>query len=1205
MFLYLNPRTHVNQERGQLRMNTNEQFINANNRLDYVDFGFLFELGFNLGIASFLPDGLLKNNIKNHLRDPFYYRAEVYNKFSCNLEENEIAQKNVDYLLFKGILSGQNFFSEWIESKTNGADYEIIYFQANFKTALDQNNRDGNEEYFLHMLTSQLDIEINEAEKKQLFDKGNVLHADTIIIISSKGQYHLCVVDNSIALNNIKNYSDIDNIKRLYNDAIFNQRRKNSFNNLTIDAVHISDLNIVSPLYMYIMGLVSKDKPLFKMIQAGSYAYSFIKLMAEKTSMIQNLKSICIVGYTDSEICSCNLTTDFSYMDILGVCFKNYSQGNSDSQFQTLDEKNANIFKKVKSNFRKLFNLDAQTVSDIIDFKTTTFSEYFEDFQNTATEFVFNNQQDSFRNIHAKQIKKYISDKNMQILFLTGNPGIGKTTAIVEHLKKEPGYLFLYLSPRVHVNQDIREKFSVHEHLYTDDAIFLNSSSHESNIIEFFTKDEAKYTNIKGNIIFQPVNQNTSQYKSHIKFRNVNNTTFSQVAQPKLGVLNKLTKAIDHIIQNKLSNKIIATACIQSLRTLGTESTARHIQNIFMSFYDPNARQIKNFDNFANEFPNVIIMIDEITGDNAGPALFHEMFTTLYRKIFNKLSEAQKQKVNFKIIVADASLLNIDVIEKHLRSKKCDNRKIYFKKSTVPTKSFEVDKFKFKDKYNSVCINTNSYPASRLNISYYVSIHTSQVCELKNMSTYKDYELLDNRMATEAVNIICNNQAEQVIVYIQSIKRLSTLVETIKAKYFAKTNQQLIQNQDYLLINSQLSKQDRNRILKVKDSVKFVLTTSSASRGISFLKATYILIDISNFHLETNLMEILQVIYRGRGSNLDFGEKHLKLFVNHHIFYVDELTTLRRNNILIDIFTLLITVKFSILTRIYGSAYFNNSYISIVPVGEKSICSNSNSLIEGFSNLSQQLNFALNRNSDDRGIHFMQKHLIDIFSSMNISLKNKIYNKSSPDEMQKDFHECWDKGLDKLLAFKPLADPIILGDLMIFHIRDGLHSSLNFNYEQLKKTILEKKFIKRALGYIFKSETLTDDTKQSLSKALNTIEHAFKSNQSQSLVEELLSDDIYVAVPILGLFSFSEFETFKEPVPISAFRDSSFKYLLKSLLNSYYSVENVLPISADYENIPFVVFRCTDLKKIRAKMYNDKYMFCSREINLLNLLLIE
>ncbi|GAC1505660.1 MAG: hypothetical protein NVS2B14_17870 [Chamaesiphon sp.] len=78
----------------------------------------------------------------------------------------------------------------------------------------------------------------------------------------------------------------------------------------------------------------------------------------------------------------------------------------------------------------------------------------------------------NMRDAHEQLITKALSGFNVHhpnssstsdatYIFLTGNPGIGKTTAIVKFLKDrlDDGFLFFYVSPRKQVNLDIINKF--------------------------------------------------------------------------------------------------------------------------------------------------------------------------------------------------------------------------------------------------------------------------------------------------------------------------------------------------------------------------------------------------------------------------------------------------------------------------------------------------------------------------------------------------------------------------------------------------------------------------------------------------------------------------------------------------------------------------------------------------------------------------
>ena len=49
----------------------------------------------------------------------------------------------------------------------------------------------------------------------------------------------------------------------------------------------------------------------------------------------------------------------------------------------------------------------------------------------------------------------------INVIALEGNPGIGKTTAVIKFLQNQSeGFMFLYVSPRVVINRDVTDKLA-------------------------------------------------------------------------------------------------------------------------------------------------------------------------------------------------------------------------------------------------------------------------------------------------------------------------------------------------------------------------------------------------------------------------------------------------------------------------------------------------------------------------------------------------------------------------------------------------------------------------------------------------------------------------------------------------------------------------------------------------------------------------
>src|SRR5258708_14795498 len=111
--------------------------------------------------------------------------------------------------------------------------------------------------------------------------------------------------------------------------------------------------------------------------------------------------------------------------------------------------------------------------------------------------------------------------------------------------------------------------------------------------------------------------------------------------------------------------------------------------------------------------------------------------------------------------------------------------------------------------------------------------------------------------------------------------------------------------------------------------------TASASRGLSFKRAKHILVDIPHFAIEQNLMEILQVIYRGRGGDCDQEEKTLTFYLADRIAYPDQSDReLALKESLLHLLNVLLILKTAIMTRIEGSDPLGlNQRFPMIPIG--------------------------------------------------------------------------------------------------------------------------------------------------------------------------------------------------------------------------------------------------------------------------------
>jgi hypothetical protein len=67
--------------------------------------------------------------------------------------------------------------------------------------------------------------------------------------------------------------------------------------------------------------------------------------------------------------------------------------------------------------------------------------------------------------------------------------------------------------------------------------------------------------------------------------------------------------------------------------------------------------------------------------------------------------------------------------------------------------------------------------------------------------------------------------------------------------------------------------------------------------------------------------------------------------------------------------------------------------------------------------------------------------------------------------------------------------------------------------------------------------------------------------------------------------------------------DRRFRDILSAYVRSIYPVDSVMPIIGQkYQDFPFIVFRSYSLEQSREKIFTEKYLLSSNELNVLNLI---
>lgn len=1214
------------------------------------ELGRLFEVGFNIGMLTYIEQHQIPHQFGSLYRQELQQisfsemvRALVRKTNIVNDKHRRIVEKWSLFFLEKAFIAGLNFLGEYIEamgsSQRQQKRLKILYYQCCFSgdNSFGSYQKNINDQENHEVLSQLISIKYNQAQKYS--KKGNFLKADSLILIQCINEYRILCIDYSIfsikAIQDLDDIEDIEILRRLLLSEIRYLKSKSVFSNLGLDT-KTAELNLSKDLKNYFKAFKRQDKETAKLIQAGSYVYSFYdflrshQLLPDQSSIIFN-----IVGYSDRGISSMSINQN--NLDILETCAEIYKHEVTDIEIQ---DARFNILRKIKRNAYKSFDQGKDFIDKLLainsyDLTPIIHSERIDNFCNSidiipedlAKQLNVTPKID-LRNAHAELITQALKS-DLTYIFLTGNPGIGKTTAIANFLKSQQclneGFLFFYVSPRKQVNLDIIEKFKNPENnQLEDDRIFAISTSSV-----LISKNHGKYTvNYLNNLYSQ--NRFTQQgvdfiHQDHELSSTSHSKKLQRMTEDEIqaressvkGVLNSICQGIYTLINREISNNIVATVSIQSLKkTQQGGDTLKHFKTIFKDAYNSQEEIVipEKMQALSGRIKHLLIMIDEITGDEAGAEFLNEI-----SKILKKYGMMNPTSgFNTKIIVADASIVDPDVIQQHLGETTSEPNKIFFRKAKSQDIPLSIQPFSFQE-LKATVINTNSYPAKSLEITYKVFIQSLQ--HQKKVSLKVDFDIqkkVQKQIITDINNFLNHINSEQIIIYIQDKQRLADLIEKIREQ-----RSQFEQYQDYLEIHADLSEYEKQNISQYKNQVKVIFMTASASRGLSFPKVKQILVDIPRFEIEKNLMEIIQVIYRGRGSYFEDGiEKTLDNQDKHLIFYLCEQVIiypqqnqelspdnkqLSHPESLLSILNLLLILKTSIMTRIFGSGRIGSDHFMMIPIGGKSVFTAGQTFSSKMSNLIKQLKKEHKRRPYDQRLKTVYSSLEMLLSSVEINLEIKEDQGVSYLELQSafaaKFSELVNHKLDSLLKFPPIQRSYINGSLLIVPLQERL---IDEKYKmRLQQEILNpsNRELLHQMSKIQNSSTYPENIGSALQEAIELVkmlqEQPYKTQKFEQNSQYL---DQYYAIPLFSLIiseALRQYFASHEPEP----EDGRFKDILAAYLSSLYPICNILPIGHEYKDFPWILFRSYSLNEIRNKLFTDKYFLISNELNVLNLLL--
>lgn len=1224
-----------------------------------INLGRVFEISFNIGILTYFQHSELQHTYGDVYLRPLrqLYLRQIQKTIAKNFidkSHQEIIGDWVKLFIQKGWTSGYSFIREYIETTgwRTKSKIEIIYYQCDFHNDNAFGLLDKDE-----IVCYQDILEVQGFTNVDILrykDTGEFLKADTLLLTRYSGKYRILVIDLSTfttsAIHAIADLKNIQTLQEFLRTELNYVRSKSSFCELGLDTGNMNDrenkLNAIysRELAQYFSAFKTKDKEAVKVVQACSYAWSFYNFLQEsgKISSTDSVKFNCF-GYSDRMINGLTLNQEKclnqASLKILKTCYEIYKN----KSFKEIDESRDRVLKVIKSNAARSFQDGMEFVKAIVEAEKDTigYVEKKEVFQ--AGEHFFNTAdvvpesvkrslqltETEFRSAHAELIDRSLANSKIEFLFLTGNPGIGKTTAVVNQIIKQlnDGSLLIYVSPRIQVNRDIIEKFreKAGTKLVSDQLICLNTNSIIRDYANGGYAVEYHSNTLHGNHKIGQVDFFDSRTLKDNVFKRSNQLVrytdnLVQVEKRnKVGVLASLSEAIHTcIINSEFPNNIIATVSIQSLKENRKENTLTHFKRIFSSAYNSSGKPPrvipKKMKEIASRLKNIFIMIDEITGSPEGVAFLHGIIEFIEE--YDLLNP--EYGFNVKLITADASLTIQDVVNSHLSSTQVQSDKIFVRQAEKLTNScLSIDRFEFLRK-PAILINANSYPASQLTFNYHIFIQS-----VSSERVTDNNFILENQLSEKILEDILrllNLNDGQIIVYIQNKDSLKKLISKI---FQERSNFTL--HQEYLEIHASLSEKEETEVQKYQNQVKVIFMTASASRGLSFPNTKHILVQVPGFQIEQNLMEIIQVIYRGRGGELDQGEKNLTFYLSDKAIYypkkvdddgqnlsADEATkqaNISLQEACLNILNILIILKASIMTRIRGVGEIGRKQYVIIPIGGKSMSQAGDTFLGSLATLLREIRKELRKKPEDQILKDIDRNLSELLSVQKIEINPESTQKISSVNSEVSYFSIgfqilsqMETSLDRLLSLPPIEKTYVRGSLLIVPLSEKFVKETNYiDLDRLLDHDQNEDFINK-LKYLVRSEKYPKQMTRAAYSLIELAQTLFRDlGRSQKISQTSLFSDRYYALPIQTFLSLQALEEYFENE--RRVIESSFQDILARYVYSLALADNILPIDSNYKNIPYVVFNSSVIDKLGQKLFNENQVFQSKELNIMNLIL--
>ncbi len=771
--------------------------------------------------------------------------------------------------------------------------------------------------------------------------RGELTHADTVLHLTLKGkkEHFIAVLDLSLsgAKGLFKGYEYLkkpedfeqglsylmeEDLNRVGLNYIFkplNFKAGGNFEKLVerLFLLLTSDPQRFASIYRL---LTAKNREVAKLLQASSYAYGYLTFLTERGIIDpQNPLKVRIFGISLHKVA--HITLPYPLEETLKFLKKAkevYTAAGALKEKEPFEEQYASLLLEKFSEQSPPQGLEIEdrregNIQSLLYPKRgekTTF--LLRENWNIGNRYRLNDRK---REKH-KEVFKKVLETSRWVADL-GVPGIGKTSTLFELFEEES--LILYTSPRVFLNQNlIAEKVGNN----SKGVAFLTTSEVEE--ISYLSGDP-KFTLPRelvvkglGKVRLKPY-RGEDQGETSTTVEPIDYNTSAEKRRWEKGVLNRLFKTLEALLSDRgkplKGKQLVATFTTQAVvKTVHGTATSEHIARFFAGKFWKNPafgrkeveKRLKEL-LLENGIRNVVFVMDEITGSESGRFLLNQFFRNDW---FDRIADiGQKLGLNFRFALLDASLKGFDIFKTFVEDD--DPRPLIyvesaerFEEEEIPVGEVLVKGRTFK------VVDAFGFPASGVKFFYHFRLTNNPVKD-KLPEVFK----ILKKLLRETEN--------QIFLYAQDKRFLEKLKKEIVLKGLLKEEQ-------IRLIHSLERSDDKDH-----QKVKLIMATSSAARGVTFPLVDRYLILVPDFAVENNLTELVQALFRGRGSlktpsgkktlEDDPKEVHFLLFTKGGKEFLQKLE-------------LVLLVKSSLLTVTAGGSALNlplegKKVLKIVPAG--------------------------------------------------------------------------------------------------------------------------------------------------------------------------------------------------------------------------------------------------------------------------------